>query len=86
MVYKKLNSAEVLIQRTTKEAPQGKYVLHRLRRSQENNQLWHQRWERTPARARHPRRYAWRAGFVDENSATALDGGDGSDHLHGLDL
>lgn len=37
LVYKRLNSAEVLIQRATKEAPQEEYVLHRFRRSQEND-------------------------------------------------
>ena len=29
-MYNKLNSAEVLIQRTTQEASQGEYALHRL--------------------------------------------------------
>jgi hypothetical protein len=33
VVYKKLNSTETLIQRTTMEAPQQTYVLHRARRS-----------------------------------------------------
>ena len=32
MVYKKLNSTETLIQRTTMEAPQQTYVLHWARR------------------------------------------------------
>ena len=38
-MYKKLNSAGTLIQRTTKEAPQWTYVLHRTGCSQEDDQL-----------------------------------------------
>jgi len=41
VVYKKLNSTETLIQRTTMEAPQQTYVLHRARRAQEDHQLLH---------------------------------------------
>src|SRR6185369_3949258 len=43
VVYKRLNSTETLIQRTTMEAPQQRYVLHWARRSQEDDQLLHQR-------------------------------------------
>jgi hypothetical protein len=39
VVYKKLNSTETLIQRTTMDVPQQTYVLHRARRSQEDDQL-----------------------------------------------
>ena len=39
VVYKKLNSTGTLIQRTTMEAPQQTYVLHRARRTQEDDQL-----------------------------------------------
>jgi hypothetical protein len=39
VVYKELNSTETLIQRTTMEAPQQTYGLHRARRSQEDDQL-----------------------------------------------
>src|SRR5271156_5793166 len=37
--YKRLNSAPKLIQRTTSEAPQRHYVLHRTGCSQEDDQL-----------------------------------------------
>jgi hypothetical protein len=39
VVYKELNSTETLIQRTTMEAPQKTYVLHRAGCSQEDDQL-----------------------------------------------
>ena len=38
-MLQKLNSAAKLIQRTTSEAPQRRYVLHRTRRTQEDDQL-----------------------------------------------
>src|SRR3954447_16509991 len=52
MVYKKLNSTGTLIQRTTMEAPQQTYVLHRARRSQEDDQLLHQRCKRADSAGR----------------------------------
>src|SRR5438128_4859580 len=66
------------------------YVLHRTGCSQEDDQLLRQgcEWSSSPGRQ------AWgnapRAGHLDENSAAALDGGDGGniftgwiyDHLH----
>jgi hypothetical protein len=52
-----------LIQRTTMEAPQQTYVLHRARRSQEDDQLLHERCE-----------WAGSAGGDDSSDRTELDG------------
>src|SRR5213594_3404831 len=62
------------------------YVLHRAGCSQEDDQLLRQgcEWSSSPGRQ------AWgnapRAGHLDENSAAALDGGDGGNDLPRLDL
>src|SRR5207244_4827020 len=62
------------------------YVLHRAGCSQEDDQLLRQgcEWSSSPGRQ------AWgnapRAGHLDENSAAALDGGDGGNDLHRLAL
>ena len=37
-------------------------------------------------RSRFDTRHTIDAGTVDENTSPAMDGGHGSDHLHGLDL
>src|ERR1700719_611801 len=63
---------------TTKEAPHGKYVLHRLRCSQENDQLLREGWKRSDSCRRQDSSNALRPGPVDENSAGALDSGDGA--------
>ena len=58
MVYKKLNSTGTLIQRTTTEAPQRHYVLHRTGCSQEDDQLLREGCERSgsPGRQRSEQR------------------------------
>src|SRR6266567_5875099 len=55
VVYKRLNSTGTLIQRTTTEAPQGTYVLHRAGCSQEDDQLLRQGCERPSS----PGRKSW---------------------------
>src|SRR5208337_291355 len=71
---------------TTKEAPHGKYVLHRLRCSQEIDQLLRERCERSNSCARQDCCHALRPGRVDENASRAVDGSNGSHYVHGLDL
>src|SRR6266496_822216 len=62
------------------------YVLHRTGCSQEDDQLLRQGCERSGA----PGRKSWcdtpGTGWVDEDSSAALDGGDGSNDFHRLDL
>src|ERR1700694_6271864 len=71
---------------TTKEAPHGKYVLHRLRRSQENDQLLREGCQRSDSCRRQDSSNTLRPGPVDEDSPPAVDGSDGRHHLHRLDL
>src|SRR6266850_6728502 len=71
---------------TTKEAPHGKYVLHRLRCSQENDQLLREGCKRPDSCRRQDSGDAVRPGAVDEDTPPAVDGSDGSHHLHRLDL
>jgi hypothetical protein len=72
----KAELSATLIQRTTSQAPQRRYVLHRTGCSQEDEQLLRQR-------------QGWldpmRAGCVDRNAAPATHDRDGSDHFYGLD-
>src|SRR3984893_2242797 len=84
--YKRLNSTGTLIQRTTMEAAQGHYVLHRAGCSQEDDQLLRQGCERSGPPGRPDRSNATRTRRLDENSSATLDGGHGSDDFHGLDL
>src|SRR6266496_6244966 len=64
----------------------GTYVLHRTGCSQENDQLLRQGCERSGP----PGRKSWcdtlGTGRVDEDSSAALDGSDGSNDFHRLDL
>src|SRR6516164_440479 len=82
----KLNSATALIQRQPRRLPHAKYVLHRLGCSQENDQLLCEGWQRADSLAGHDSRHTIAPGPLDENSPATLDGRDGSDYLHGLDL
>ena len=75
MVLQRLNSAVTLIQRTTTEAPQETYVLHRTGRSQEDDQLLRQGCEWPDPAGRQDRINAKRAGLLDEDSASAMDVG-----------
>src|SRR5215510_3321172 len=81
----RLNSTATLIQRTTTEAPQRTHVLHRTRCSQENDQLLRQGCERADSSRWQDRCNQTRTRHLDEDSPTALDGGDGSNDLHQLD-
>src|SRR6266498_5005794 len=62
------------------------YVLHRTGCSQEDDQLLRQGCERSGS----PGRKSWcdtlGTGCVDEDSSAALDGGDGGNDFHWLDL
>jgi len=54
--------------------------------SQENDQLLREGWQRAYPCRRRDSRNTTRSGHLDEETAAAVDGGDGGDHLHGLDL
>src|ERR1700722_6855063 len=71
---------------TTKEAPHAEYVLHWPGCSQENDQLLREGRQRPHSRARHDSRHSIGPGPMDENPSAAVDGGDGSDPFHRLDL
>src|SRR5215470_2070889 len=62
------------------------HVLHRTRCSQENDQLLRQGCERADSSRWQDRCNKTRTRHLDEDSPTALDGGDGSNDLHRLDL
>src|SRR6266481_4158592 len=83
---KKLNSATTLIQIPPRRFPHGKYVLHRFGCSQENDQLLRKGRQWPYLFRRFDTCHAIDSGHVDEDAAPAVDGGHGSDHLHGLDL
>src|SRR5712691_10983678 len=83
---KKLNSATALIQKQPRRLPYGDYVLHRFGCSQENDQLLRERRRRPYPLRRYTSRHTIGSGRVDEDPSPAVDGGHGSDHLHGLDL
>src|SRR6516162_11203053 len=71
---------------TTKEAPHGEYVLHRLRCAQEDDQLPCEGCQRSNSCRRQDSCEAIRPGPMDENSPSAVYDSDGSYHLHRLDL
>src|SRR5215467_6315179 len=71
---------------TTEEAPHGKYVLHRLRCSQESDQFLREGCERSNSRARPNPCHAQLPGPLDENPPWAVEGSNGSHHVHRLDL
>src|SRR5205823_1581864 len=66
VVYKKLNSTGMLIQRTTMDAPQQTYVLHRARRSQEDDQLLHQRCKRSSSEGSDDCSESYGTGWLDD--------------------
>src|SRR5712692_71593 len=82
----KLNSATLLIQSQPRRLPNGQYVFHRLGCSQENDQLLCEGWKRPDSRRRRDSRNTIRLGPLDEDSATTLDGSDGSHSIDGEDL
>src|SRR5258708_17390004 len=83
---KKLNSETALIQIQPRRLPHGDYVLHRFGCSQENDRLLREGRQWADLRSRFDTRYTIRDGYVDENASPGVDGGHGSDHLHGLSL
>src|SRR5260370_23231938 len=76
----KLNSATALIQRQPRRLPHAKYVLHRLGCSQEIDQLLREGCKWSDSCRRRDSCNTIRSGQMDEDSPTAVDGGDGS-HL-----
>src|ERR1700692_4658792 len=81
-----LNSATTLIQRQPRRLTHADYVLHRTGCSEEKDQLLRKGWKWPHSRGRCDTRCEKRPRPLDENSAGALDSGDGSHHLHWLDL
>src|SRR6188474_1029470 len=71
-----LNSTGTLIQTTTTEAPQYADVLHRAGRSQED-QLLHQGCRRADLWGRQDRSDAQRAGHLDADATSPMDGSNG---------
>src|ERR1700760_4595059 len=86
VVLHRLNSATTLIQRTTTEAPDDDYELYRIGRSQEDDQLLREGREWPDTAGRQDQVNPTRAGLLDEDSAPAVDRGDGGDDLQRLDL
>src|SRR5246127_3227762 len=86
MVLHKLNSAVTLIQRTTRRLLDDDYELYRIGRSQEDDQLVREGREWPDTAGRQDRFDPTRAGLLDEDSAPAVDRGDGGDDLQRLDL
>src|SRR6266849_8146974 len=71
---------------TTRRLPHGDYVLHRFGCSQENDRLLREGRQWPYLRSRFDTRHTLRPRHVDEKTSATVDGGHGSDHLHGLDL
>src|ERR1700681_633536 len=84
-VYKKLNSADADSE-TPRRLPHAEYVLHWAGCSQEDDQLLREGWQRPHSRGRFPAGHAFRLGPLDENTAAAVDCGDGSHCFYRLDL
>src|SRR5712692_11414210 len=82
----KLNSATPLIQSQRRRLLDGQYVLHRPGCSQENDQLLREGWKRPDSRRGRDSRNTIRLGPLDEDSAAAVDGSDGSHPIAGEDL
>src|SRR5712692_4671561 len=73
-----LNSATPLIQSQRRRLLDGQYVLHRPGCSQENDQLLREGWKRPDSRRGRDSRNTIRLEPLDEDSAAAVDGSDGS--------
>src|SRR5271155_3395039 len=84
--YKRLNSARRLIQRTTSEAPERHYVLHRTGCSQEDDQLLREGRGWPCAPRGQDRINAPRTGRLDSEHAAAPYDRHGSDDLYRVDL
>ena len=86
MVYKKLNSTGALIQRTTKEAPQGHMYYIGLDVHKKTISYCVKDASGQVHREGKIGRHALGTGRLDEDSSATLDRGDGSDDFHRLDL
>src|SRR5260370_3520027 len=82
----KLNSATALIQRQPRRLPHAKYVLHRLGCSQEIDQLLREGCKWSDSCKRRHSCNTIRSGPMDEDSPTAVGGGDRSHPLPRLHL
>src|SRR5215469_17513843 len=82
----RLDSAMRLIQRTTSEAPQRRYVLHRTGCSQEDDQLLREGRGWLCAWCRQDWLDPARAGCMGQDAAPTPDDRHGSNDLHRLDL
>src|SRR5215813_1041178 len=85
LVEKKLNSADADSE-TPRRLPHGTYVLHWPGCAQEGDQLLRKEWQWHDSRRRICSRHPLRSGPLDENTAAAVDGGDGSHGIHRVDL
>jgi hypothetical protein len=85
-VLQRLNSAVKLIQRTTPEAPQRRYVLHRTGCSQEDDHLLREGRGWSRASGRKDRVHPPRVGRLDQDTSPTPDDRHGSDDLHWVDL
>src|SRR6266436_7101937 len=81
----RLNSADADSE-TPRRLPHGSYVLHRTGCSQAKDQLLREGQQWQDLRRRIASRHTHGPGPLDENAATAVERGDGSDHVHRLDL
>src|SRR5712692_8302299 len=81
-----LNSATPPTQSQPRRLLDGQYVLHRPGCSQENDQLLREGWKRPDSRRGRDSRNTIRLEPLDEDSAEAVDGSDGSYPIHGMDL
>src|SRR6202008_137135 len=82
---KKLNSADADSE-TPRRLPHATYVLHRTGCSQAEDQLLREGRQWPDSRRRIDFRHASGTGPLDALAATAVECGDGSDDVHGLDL
>src|ERR1700720_2937769 len=85
LVYKS-STQRTLIQKHQRRLPHAEYVLHRTGCSQEDDQLLRERWQWHDSRRRHDSRHTLRSGSLDENTAPAVDRGDGSHGFYRVDL
>jgi hypothetical protein len=81
-MLQRLNSAMRLIQRTTPEAPQRRYLLHRTGCSQEDDQLLREGRGWSRASEREDRFHTPRGGRLDQDTSPTPDDRHGSDDLH----
>src|SRR5712664_4978433 len=71
---------------TPRRLAHANYALHRAGCSQEDDQLLLEGWQWRDSRRRYDPRHAFGPGPLDENTAAAVDRGDGSYGVYRLDL